>query len=784
MTCTITGILRDPAGAALPGAAVVVDAPGIAAQPDGALLPVVLRTQADSAGLLVLSLLPGSYRMRWIDRGRTFQARLGVPDLPAAALSDVLGIGAGAVPQVGALIPPGDPGQVVGYDADGKPAAIDMAAASFPPGAPGQVVGYGAGGTPQAVDLPAASGDMLAAVYDPMGVAGDAFDMDEMRETASAKVMTGAERSKLAGIEAGAQVNAVVSVNGKTGAVVLGASDVGARPAGSVPWAEVSGKPAIIAAGATAAAARTAIDAVADSDARLSDARAPTAHTHAMDDVTGLAGALAAKADAASLGAVATSNAYGDLDGLPAIPAAQVPADWSAVSGPAQILNKPVLGTAAAADAGDFASAAQGAKADTAVQPEALGDLAAKDKVAVSDITATGTPGSGTYLRGDGAWSAPAGGGGGDMMQATYDPGGKAADAFSMGNMVETADAKVMTGAERTRLSGVEAGAQKNVQADWSAVSGDAYIQNKPTLFSGAWGDLTGKPAVIAAGATQGAARSAIGAGTSSLAIGSGAGDAKAGDWLPAWGDVSGKPADFPPAAHSHAWGDITGKPAVIGAGATQADARAAIGAGTSDLTLGGTSSTAKAGNWMPGWTDVTGKPAVIAAGSTQSAARSAIGLGSAAVADSGDFATAAQGALASGALPSTSIATLGEFASATAGKTLGTGSVWGSLVELTDAATITVDLNGGFDFGGASNGKLSLGGNRTLGSPSNGRTGKKGLLWFGASGATRTLTLHADWKLAAGVEAGPYEIETTATLGVAYACLGATVIVTGIVRF
>jgi len=49
--------------------------------------------------------------------------------------------------------------------------------------------------------------------------------------------------------------------------------------------------------------------------------------------------------------------------------------------------------------------------------------------------------------------------GSGDMLAATYDPGGVAADAFSMGNMAETAGAKVLSGAERTKLGGVEAGA-------------------------------------------------------------------------------------------------------------------------------------------------------------------------------------------------------------------------------------------------------------------------------------------------------------------------------------
>ena len=50
-----------------------------------------------------------------------------------------------------------------------------------------------------------------------------------------------------------------------------------------------------------------------------------------------------------------------------------VNADWNAVSGDAQILNKPTLGTAAATNSTDYATAAQGAKADTAVQPAAIG---------------------------------------------------------------------------------------------------------------------------------------------------------------------------------------------------------------------------------------------------------------------------------------------------------------------------------------------------------------------------------------------------------------------------
>ena len=52
-------------------------------------------------------------------------------------------------------------------------------------------------------------------------------------------------------------------------------------------------------------------------------------------------------------------------------------------------------------------------------------------------------------------------------------------------------------------------------------------------------------------------------------------------------------------------WAGITDKPAVIGAGATQAAARSAIGAGTSNLALGATDTTAKPGNWTPAVADI-----------------------------------------------------------------------------------------------------------------------------------------------------------------------------------
>lgn len=100
------------------------------------------------------------------------------------------------------------------------------------------------------------------------------------------------------------------------------------------------------------------------------------------------------------------------------------------------------------------------AKADSAVQPSDLGALAKKDKIATTDISATGSTSNGALLTQAGIWVDPSGGG--DMFRQTYDPTNKAADTFDMGNMTETTEAKIMTAAERTKLAGIAAGATAN----------------------------------------------------------------------------------------------------------------------------------------------------------------------------------------------------------------------------------------------------------------------------------------------------------------------------------
>jgi hypothetical protein len=64
-----------------------------------------------------------------------------------------------------------------------------------------------------------------------------------------------------------------------------------------------------------------------------------------QQDVVDLNAEVALKANTADISAVGFSNDYNDLDNKPTIPAAQVNSDWNAVSGVAEILNKPTIPT-------------------------------------------------------------------------------------------------------------------------------------------------------------------------------------------------------------------------------------------------------------------------------------------------------------------------------------------------------------------------------------------------------------------------------------------------------
>ncbi|WP_273723913.1 hypothetical protein [Bartonella sp. AU18XJBT] len=109
------------------------------------------------------------------------------------------------------------------------------------------------------------------------------------------------------------------------------------------------------------------------------------------------------------------------------------------------------VGSAAAYEVEYFATAAQGKKADDAVAKRDIGALAYKDKVTIHDIEASGEAHENAILSGAG-WVKISPLGIGDMKAATYDPDNVGSNAFSMENMHEGPNKKILTTEERLKL--------------------------------------------------------------------------------------------------------------------------------------------------------------------------------------------------------------------------------------------------------------------------------------------------------------------------------------------
>ena len=220
-----------------------------------------------------------------------------------------------------------------------------------------------------------------------------------------------------------------------------------------------------------------------------------------------------------SLATVATTGDYDDLSNKPTIPtvptnvsaftndaqyitsadvpAAQTNADWNATSGAGEILNKPT--TLAGYGITDAATSAQGAKADTAVQP---GDLAAVATTgSYNDLTNKPTIPA-AQVNAD--WNSTSG-----VSQILNKPtlsavatSGNYSDLSGTPNL-----ATVATSGSYTDLSDKPTIPAAQVQSDWNATTGMGAILNKPTLAtvatSGSYNDLTNKPTLGTAAAAD-----------------------------------------------------------------------------------------------------------------------------------------------------------------------------------------------------------------------------------------------------------------------------------------
>ena len=107
--------------------------------------------------------------------------------------------------------------------------------------------------------------------------------------------------------------------------------------------------------------------------------------------------------------------------------------------------------------------------------------------------------------------------------------------------------------------------------------------------------------------------------------------------------------------------------------------------------------------------------------------------------------------------LATAAVGTAAEILSNTASKLVSVAALWSAqaFTTLTDAATIAVDLNTGVNF------KVTLGGNRTLGAPTNAKEGQSGVIQVIQDGTgSRTLAYNAAWSFG---NAGAPTLSTTA---------------------
>ncbi|MGV1079769.1 MAG: hypothetical protein ACOYD1_07935 [Candidatus Nanopelagicales bacterium] len=303
---------------------------------------------------------------------------------------------------------------------------------------------------------------------------------------------------------------------------------------------------------------------VVTTDPRLVDARTPTAHGHTLDAVTDTGTRVAmTPAERTKLAGVATGATVNASDAAlrdrsthtGTQPSASLTDLTEAVQDIVAALIVAGSGVTVSYDdaAGTFTV---GAAAGTVTDPEIVRDVigaaivaGAGVQVTVSDAGDTITVASTAVLPTRQVIAGAGLTGGGDLsadrtLTVTY---GTAAGTAAQGN-----DSRIVNAVPSTRtvagkpLSADVVLAASDVGAAPALGADDNYVTDaekaKLAALSGintgdqvlpTWSTLTGKPAVIGAGADAAAARAAIGAGTSSLAIGTTAGTAKAGDYSP-----------------------------------------------------------------------------------------------------------------------------------------------------------------------------------------------------------------------------------------------------------
>ncbi len=175
----------------------------------------------------------------------------------------------------------------------------------------------------------------------------------------------------------------------------------------------------------------------------------------------------------------------------PTIPASQVNSDWNATSGVAQILNKPTIPTPVTNTSDLINDGADGVHPFITAQDIPAGQVNS-DWNATSGVAEILNKPTIPAEQVNSDWNATSG-----KAQILNKPTIPSIDGLATITYVDTQDAlKVdkiagkglstndFTNTLKTKLDGIQDGAEVNVNADWNAVSGDAQILNKPTIPS------------------------------------------------------------------------------------------------------------------------------------------------------------------------------------------------------------------------------------------------------------------------------------------------------------
>lgn len=369
---------------------------------------------------------------------------------------------------------------------------------------------------------------------------------------------TNEEKNKLDSIEEGAEVNVVISVAGKTGTVTVTKADVGlgnvdntsdsAKPISTATQAALNNKVDIVAGKGLSTEDFTTVEknklsGVAEgATANQTDAflrnRSNHTGTQAISTVSGLSAALDEKVDKVTGFGLSQENfTSAEKSKLAGIEGSHYRGLFSSFAALTSGVTSPV--------AGDYADVDDGV--GSAVE-RYIWDVSdsewVKQSGEVSPVTAS-------------------------QVKTLYE---------------SNPDTNAFTDSEKSKLTGIAAGATANTG---TVTSINVAV---PTGLQVSGGPITNSGTITVSYASGYAIPTTT----------------KQGQWDTAygWGNHStagyALSSSLAPVATSGNWADVANKPAVMAVGATQQEARDAIGAGTSDLQIGTTASTAKAGNYSP----------------------------------------------------------------------------------------------------------------------------------------------------------------------------------------